>query len=159
MLSPGDSVRVCHRCGNEFTGRRSNAIYCSQKCCGAAQSLAYNRRNPEATVERTMRWRTANPEWVKGYEKRFHARQRVTVLDHYGGACACCGEATPEFLTVDHVNNDGAQHRREGATNIYRWLVRNDFPPGFQLLCWNCNAAKQFSSGCPHQRAALIERG
>lgn len=40
-------------------------------------------------------------------------RLRAEVIAAYGGRCACCGEATPEFLSIDHVNNDGAQHRRE----------------------------------------------
>jgi hypothetical protein len=149
-------MRICARCGSEIIGRRSNAIYCSVKCSQSAQTLAYNRRNPGLAVERTMRWRKANPEWVKAYDRKLHARDRAAVLDHYGNACACCGEMTPEFLTVDHINDDGAEHRRAGVTRIYRWLVKNNYPDGFQLLCWNCNAAKQFSNGCPHQRATQM---
>lgn len=80
------------------------------------------------------------------------------MLAHYGSCCACCGEAEPKFLVVDHINNDGARHREEigqGARKIgsgsvmHAWLVANDFPDGFQLLCANCNMAKQ-NGGCPH---------
>ena len=46
--------------------------------------------------------------------KHFHDKKRPflrRVLDHYGRACSCCGETEPAFLTIDHVNNDGAEHR------------------------------------------------
>ena len=82
-------------------------------------------------------------------------RLRRAVLAAYGGKCACCGEATPEFLGIDHVNNDGEAHRRElkgYGRAIYQWLKRNAYPQDgrFQLLCHNCNMAKGLYGGCPH---------
>jgi len=99
------------------------------------------------------------PEVHAGYrlrEKIHRAAQRRQVLRAYGGVCACCGEVEEAFLTIDHVNNDGAQHRREigraGGSSMTGWLIQNNFPEGFQVLCWNCNAAKQYQpGGCPHQ--------
>jgi hypothetical protein len=81
---------------------------------------------------------------------------RQEVLSAYGGKCACCGESTPEFLGIDHVNNDGESHRRElkgYGRSINRWLKMNGFPHDgrFQLLCHNCNMAKGCYGGCPHQ--------
>jgi hypothetical protein len=66
------------------------------------------------------------------------------------------------FLTVDHMNDDGAEHgRRLGSShrrNIYRWLVINGFPEGFQILCWNCNSGRQRNGGiCPHRE--VIDAG
>lgn len=81
-------------------------------------------------------------------------RLRQKVIAAYGGKCVCCGEKTYEFLTVDHKNNDGAKHRRElkvtGVATMMRWIVRNGFPDTLQVLCWNCNAAKQYHGRCPH---------
>lgn len=91
--------------------------------------------------------------------KRVRARQFAAVLAAYGGACACCGETTPAFLTIDHVDGGGAEHRREVGRDIYRWLVREGFPDGFRLLCWNCNCGRERNGGmCPHetQRAAVV---
>src|SRR5688572_7048861 len=66
--------------------------------------------------------------------------------------CACCGEAEVEFLGIDHIDGDGAQHRREVRPSaIYRWLIKNKFPTGIQILCSNCNLAKGFYGSCPHQ--------
>lgn len=76
---------------------------------------------------------------------------RKQVLDHYGNACACCGESTYEFLQIDHIANNGAEHRRTIGKGIYGWLIRNNYPPGFQILCANCNLAKAHYGHCPHQ--------
>jgi hypothetical protein len=73
----------------------------------------------------------------------------------YGGyVCACCGETTAEFLSLDHINNDGAEHRRKHR-HTYRWIVKNDFPPIFQVLCYNCNIGRFNNGGvCPHKMKA-----
>lgn len=79
---------------------------------------------------------------------------RVEVLDHYGGKCACCGEAELKFLCVDHINNDGAEHRRQigTAATMWKWIIDSGFPDTFQVLCRNCNWGKQTNGGiCPHQ--------
>lgn len=81
------------------------------------------------------------------------SKRREVVLEHYGAACACCGELEETFLCVDHVNNDGAEHRKEiPGGNLYKWLIDHAFPPGFQILCFNCNMGKHINGGvCPHQ--------
>lgn len=97
------------------------------------------------------------------------AADKATVITAYGGKCSCCGESEPMFLVIDHVNDDGAEHREaigHGRTTdgrrkvgsgsiIYAWLVKHCFPDGFQLLCANCNMAKQ-SGGCPHQKDHVV---
>ena len=85
---------------------------------------------------------------------------KIEVMSHYGGKCACCGETEMAFLTIDHVNGDGAAHRREikaaGGT-LYRWLQKNGYPQGdYQCLCMNCNFAKSKNFwGCPHEVGRL----
>ena len=80
-------------------------------------------------------------------------RRKMKVLAHYGEVCACCGESWPVFLTMDHIDGGGNAHRKAsiGAKVIYRWLVKNNYPPGFQVLCANCNLAKHQKKVCPHQ--------
>jgi hypothetical protein len=84
--------------------------------------------------------------------------RRQEALDHYGGRCVCCGEGQAEFLTFDHVNNDGAAMRRalpatRGGGGLIGWLHRNGYPTDFQILCCNCNYAKFRYGCCPHQNA------
>jgi len=91
-------------------------------------------------------------------EKR--AKIKDIVFAAYGGyKCVCCGETEPMFLTIDHINNDGAKHRRQisgkrhmAGYHTYKWLMDNNFPDGFQVLCMNCNHGKRMNNGiCPHQ--------
>lgn len=79
---------------------------------------------------------------------------RLEVLAAYGNKCSCCGESEPAFLSIDHINNDGASHRRQiKRANIYWWLKRNNFPKdNFELLCHNCNMAKGLYGKCPHKQ-------
>jgi len=78
----------------------------------------------------------------------------------YGGQCACCGISDLIFLNIDHVDGHGAEHRRgtqtgrSGGVQLYLWLRRSGWPPGFQVLCWNCNSAKHYGNGTcePHGR-------
>lgn len=41
--------------------------------------------------------------------------------------------------------------RAGGGPYFYRWLRLNGYPSGFQVLCANCNTAKDRPGGCPHQ--------
>jgi hypothetical protein len=45
---------------------------------------------------------------------------------------------------MDHINNDGAEQRRKlGQLNLVHWVIKNNFPDGFQILCRNCNWLKE----------------
>ena len=75
---------------------------------------------------------------------------KMIVLRHYGGEtpkCACCSEARIEFLVIDHIAGNGNKQRRllsggSGGIRFYPWLIKQNFPEGFQVLCYNCNGAK-----------------
>jgi len=103
-------------------------------------------------------------EWQKVRQKLNRDDLKREVYAHYGnGKCQCCGETEYTFLTMDHINNDGAQHRRElkyhSATGhgFYVWLRKNNFPEGFQVLCQNCNVGKWRNGGvCPHKSKQVL---
>jgi hypothetical protein len=66
--------------------------------------------------------------------------------------CECCKEARFEFLTIDHTDNNGAAHRRSiGRKSMYVWLRQRGFPPGYRVLCINCNFSIGAYGYCPHQ--------
>lgn len=105
---------------------------------------------------------------VLGLEDR--RRIKKEVFNAYGGACVCCGLDDWRFLSIDHIHNDGAEERRElyGAKNnglsgggghiFYVRLRQLGFPKGrHQLLCHNCNMAKQVFGICPHQDNSVGE--
>lgn len=89
---------------------------------------------------------------------------KLDVLAHYGGKCSCCGEFDEIFLNIDHINQEGATHRKSmgsrtwGGKLLYRWLQKNNYPEGFRVMCFNCNFAIYHRGVCPHQTAATISR-
>ena len=84
------------------------------------------------------------------YAKKYQEKLKFTVLTEYSEGdypkCVICGEERMGCLSIDHINNDGAEHRREigysSGGQLYRWLKRNNFPSGFQTLCMNCQWVK-----------------
>ena len=84
-----------------------------------------------------------------------HHDARLQVLQYYSATeipqCACCGDQTVEFLSIDHIDGGGGKHRKKVSTNFYKWLIRNDFPDGYRVLCYNCNLSRGFNGYCPHE--------
>ncbi len=88
---------------------------------------------------------------------------KYEVLSHYSKelsnsdipCCNCCGEHEfLIFLTIDHITGrKSATHKKGlGGQAMYRYLRKNGYPPSYQVLCVNCNAAKSDSGICPHKR-------
>ena len=112
-------------------------------------------KNPEKERKRVKEERIRNKE-------KYQARDlavKLEVLTHYSKgdklACSCCGiNDSHEFLTLDHITNKkkmGHTSYHKGQ-HLYRKLKRENFPKGYQTLCWNCNSAKKDSGTCPHER-------
>jgi len=101
-------------------------------------------------------WREANRERLQGYNKSWRAEAKLIVLKHYGGKCECCQENDIRFLTIDHKEGNGTQHRKElgvkAGPPFYNWLIKHKFPPQFTVLCCNCNWGRFLNGGvCPHK--------
>ena len=106
--------------------------------------------------ERDNIWRNKNrakykDEWNLS-KRKSDLKKKKLVFDHYGNICSCCGESIATFLTIDHMNGGGTKHRSKINNNLYTWLVKNNFPTGFQTLCFNCNWGRHINGGvCPHK--------
>lgn len=116
----------------------------------------WRKRKPDVWAANQKRWRD---KYLDDYMRAKRQKNRDLVFAHYGESCACCGEAERMFLSIDHIANDGAVHRRslkgqigKGGSSFFDWLVRTSFPDGFQTLCRNCNWGKHANGGvCPHK--------
>jgi hypothetical protein len=101
-----------------------------------------------------------NVHHYRDYVTAKNRRRRIEVLMHYSQGrmcCDCCGETIEAFLTLDHVNQDGAAHRRAiggtkaAGSKTYHWLIKSGFPAGYRVLCFNCNCGRHKTGGiCPH---------
>ena len=98
-------------------------------------------------------------------KSRYQARRdrlKDAAYAAYGGyVCSCCGESEPLFLSIDHVDGNGGEHRREmgrgrgHGMHLYAWLKQHAYPQGFQILCYNCNHGKHLNGNvCPHQKGS-----
>jgi hypothetical protein len=117
--------------------------------------IQYYEKNKGKLKEYVKNWGKNNPDKRQKYCMSWRWNLRLEVIKEYGGHCKCCGENIPEFLTLDHINNDGGTKRKLKSEVIggsfYRWIKLNGFPKdNFQLLCMNCNFAKGHFGGCPH---------
>lgn len=165
------SVNQCTLCGNKAV---TNKAAC-QKCLDKQSLIKKDRhsknvstglcsqcgKNPPADkgkrcqtcIDKRNQWYQGSPTQAKDKIKR--DEHRKNALQHYGNKCACCGETEPYFLAIDHIDGDGNAHRdRIGkyGSGFFKWLIDNDFPEGFQVLCHNCNMGKHLNGGvCPHK--------
>jgi hypothetical protein len=95
----------------------------------------------------------------------FRNSQIELVKDHYGHACACCGENEPTFLSLDHMNDDGSKERKGGKSDMYVIIARiykktGVWPDGLQILCYNCNSGRYRNGGiCPHKSSNFSSSG
>ncbi len=155
---------TCRRCKQLAERSTQKGRICAP--CYKAYMKEWQASNKERVQkQRGEKYRTVyrnDPNWVEANNKR--SRDRHQLVRHeaimaYGGyVCKCCGETEPKFMTLDHVLNNGAAHRRTmGNQNsarapVFKWLRDHGYPPGFQVLCWNCNSGRHFNGGiCPHK--------
>ena len=119
-----------------------------------------DRKLANATPEEADQIRKAEAEKTK----RVQAACKDQVFTAYGGyICKCCGEDEPMFLSIDHIDNNGAAERKSGlyrasGTAFYQWLRKQKFPSGYQVLCMNCQVGKHKNGGvCPHQTSSTLK--
>jgi len=125
--------------------------------------MVKHRDKPVELQPAWFRWRQRHPEQYQVLKlasgKRYRRKLRADALAAYGGKCACCGEATTEFLAIDHINGGGRKHRKAIHAPMELWLRNQGYPEEFRLLCHNCNFSAGFYGYCPHQRAYAAWNG
>ena len=149
-------MKRCTKCGEQkeasgFYLQKGYPMAECKECTKARSRRRFSEKRSEILVK------------GKEYARDKRARIKAATFAAYGGnVCACCGETESKFLTIDHINNDGAAFRKavyrknkKGNTagyHTYYWLARNGFPSGYQVLCMNCNYGKRMNNGvCPHK--------
>ena len=153
----------CRECADLLTEenwypafRAINSRIC--RVCDNKRSATYYHAHRERCIEQAVAWAREHPVEKAANGKAYRQRIRQEVLDVYGNKCKCCGEATPEFLALDHIKGGGNEHRRaifgriRAGVDFYLWLKRQGFPQDeYQLLCHNCNFARGHYGRCPHE--------
>jgi hypothetical protein len=162
---------LCIKCTNP---RKETSVYC-EECTNALVSRSSKRRmdnivkelcakcgkNPpkfgrvecEACIEKRHTGYISNKENRATKNKIKYQELQDKVYVGYGDKCKCCSGTNRDYFTIDHVNNDGAEHRKiigRGNLILLQWLIDNNFPEGFQILCANCHLVKTRGITCSH---------
>ncbi len=113
-----------------------------------ASTRKYRAKNPE----KVKAWRLAGAEKLRVDNGVRRNELRIETFTRYGPdqklQCSWigCDVTDPDMLVLDHINDDGAQQRKNGCGrgwNFYRWLKKQNFPDGYQTLCCNHNHKKE----------------
>ncbi len=167
-------MKTCTKCGvdkedSEFYFVKSKAsLYSWCKACTCENNKqAKAKFKLEHGYGQTTSWRRRDPnniEKSRSWDRARNQRIKLQLVAGYGGKCTCCGESEPQFLTLEHLNKDGQQHREavngnknRGGMKIYLDVIKRGFPSDYTILCMNCNFAEKDSRSCPHKMAQSRE--
>lgn len=154
---------ICIKCGDPVLGEEVLCLACKiTKQIFTGQGSAFRTKKPGRSIYGDFPDKPARDRF---YANRQTAIRRQKVLDAYGRECKCCKETIEVFLTIDHKDGNGAKYRLQlgngnrstGSSKFYTWLIKNNFPDGYQTMCWNCNRAKYQLGTCPHQSLVASE--
>ena len=154
-------IPVCRECGviltdeNWYLSFKKRHSYICKKCY-KKYSKEWRQNNRDRYNQLQKIWQQNNRDRYNQIQREWYHRLINEIIDAYGGKCACCGETRREYLTIDHINGNGRKQKREievrDPKSFYYWLKQNNYPKGFQVLCFNCNCGKSTYSVCPHNK-------
>lgn len=85
-------------------------------------------------------------EYDRNYTMIYNWKIKQIVFQVYSNGimkCRDCCEDDIDVLVIEHIYGKGRQHRKQlnvrGGIPFYNWLIKNNFPEGYSLLCHNCN--------------------
>lgn len=147
-----DQYKTCRTCEiskpiTDF-GRNVNFhdginIHC--KICTNARNRESYQKFIDRRREDTRNWQKNNATWRRSYVNKKYKEMKKEIIQAYGGQCATCGFDDPRALCIDHVEGGGIQERKKTTpASFLRKIIKNNFPPEYQVLCANCNQIKAF---------------
>jgi len=142
-----ERIYICRECGVELTNQ--NKVYNRRLCKRCSTKISTN-------------WRINHKEIFRTYLKRSDEKIRRLVISHYSNgkiSCDICGENDINCLSINHINGEGRKERElvskgKGGIPFYRWLIKNHYPKGYNVLCMNC----QFRVFKKRMRINVIEK-
>lgn len=162
--SPNNGTNYCDDCRRSANEKEIQKRFISESkgLCGICEKILADEgyKTCQKCREKSIKWYYSNGG--KEGQKQKIIKMKEIIFEYYGSKCACCGHDDKRFFTIDHVNNDGAEHRRRltGSKRqgcglyTYKWIIQNNFPDTIQVLCANCNWGKRMNNGtCPHKNS------
>lgn len=144
-------MKICRVCNIELTGENwfvslKKRGSCICKKCNNDKMQQWRRLHREQANELALKHYRKNPKKHHLAVNKSRVKVRLDMIIAYGGKCVNCGITDFDVIDLDHINNNGAEHRRKNlyGYNLYRYLKKLNFPKDeYQLLCRNCNWKKE----------------
>jgi hypothetical protein len=141
----------CRVCGIELTEENWMPSLMNKNCkicrnCNNDKGRKWRQENRKRANEMALKHYRLDPKKHHIAVHKARIKLRLDMIQEYGGKCNHCGIADVDVLDIDHINNNGAKHRKKGlyGYNLYRYLKKLGFPKDeYQLLCRNCNWKKE----------------
>lgn len=111
--------------------------------------------NRDEEIKRNKRWKELNPDEQRAYHKKHRDKLKMDVIIHYSNGTMACANPYNQHdkpytdiraLSIDHIEGGGCKHRLSlnlKSSGFYRWLRKNNYPSGYQVLCMNCQFIKR----------------
>ena len=90
------------------------------------------------------------------YDLKYEAMMYYTLRYNLSATkpqCNCPGhvETCIELLAIDHKKKRTKKEKGLTGKSFYKYLKENNYPEGYQVLCFSCNFVKELYNGkCPH---------
>lgn len=88
--------------------------------------------------------------------RRYTIQLKQKVIRHYSNGTMACANPFRQHekpytdiraLSIDHPNGGGNQQRKKlKGSAFYRWLIKNNYPEGYQVLCGSCQMIKKWEN-------------
>lgn len=157
LKSHGYICRVCDRVQHQQARTNKPEQYREYK-------RQYRQNNPEQKHQSDIAYRKRNREKIRAKNKIYYRenieqyakirlawglalkQEVMTVYSKGVPQCVRCGYSDIRALSIDHINGKGSVHRRMINNTTYRWLKKQGFPEGYQVLCMNCQFIKRIEN-------------
>ncbi len=135
---------------SQFIKQRSHDWYVNNKDRTNQNISEYRTKNKEGIKQKRKQNYLENRDIIKAKSKLYKDAIKLKVISIYTNGknqCVECHNEDITCLTLDHVNENGAEHRKQiklSGNGMYLWVIKNNYPKIFQVLCMNCNYRKHF---------------
>jgi hypothetical protein len=107
-------------------------------------------------AENMRRYRAASREKYAARSRRAKRMLREKLLDTFGSRCVLCGFSDERALTLDHINNNGAEERSElGERGVYYRALKPEYQSEYRMLCMNCQFIARHEAGRQNQHPGV----
>lgn len=148
----GHNSGICNDCGVELNCDNTFEFYDKSNVYLCVNCVIKKSSKRESAKDCIIKYSSLKQRRL--WNKKYTLNKRLELINGYGSICACCEENNLLYLTIDHINNDGADEKRRFNNNMfafYKKLKTFNFPKdNYQLLCYNCNCSKGAYGQCYH---------